>query len=89
MRELGLALLGSLGIFGFFGSVIYPELEVKNYPRVHGCTGECYEQYVAEHGTVVEQLIAKREQEAGDPFSSIKPLQVQSLNSPISHIPLN
>ena len=37
MRELGLALLGSLGIFGFFGSVIYPDLEVKNHPRVHGC----------------------------------------------------
>ena len=49
-------------------------MEVKNYPRVHGCTGECYEQYVAEHGTVVEQLLAKREAEAGDPFSSIKPL---------------
>ena len=66
MRELGLALLGSLGIFGFFGSVIYPDLEVKNHPRVHGCTGECYEKYVAEYGTTVEQLIAKREEAAGD-----------------------
>ena len=74
MGELGLGLLGSLGIFGFFGTVVYPELEVKNYPRVQSCTGECYERYVAEHGTVVEQLLAKREAEAGDPFSSIKPL---------------
>ena len=74
MRELGLALLGSLGIFGFFGTVIYPDLEVKNHPRVHGCTGECYEEYVRVHGTVVEQLQKQQAAAAEDPFSSIRGL---------------
>ena len=37
-------------------------------------TGECYEEYVRIHGTTVEQLMAKQEAAASDPFSSIRGL---------------
>ena len=52
----------------------YQNLEYKGYKRVQGCTGECYEEYVRIHGSVVEQLQAKREEAAADPFSSIRGL---------------
>ena len=74
MRELGMVLFGCTILFGFFATMIYPELEYTGYSSTHSCTGECYEEYVRTHGSVVEQLIAKREEAAGDPFSSIKPL---------------
>ena len=74
MRELGMVLFGCMFLFGFFATMIYPELEYTGYSSTHSCYGECYEEYVRTHGSVVEQLIAKREEAAGDPFSSIKPL---------------
>ena len=74
MKELGMVLFGCMCFVGFFSTMIYPELEYKGYSSTHSCTGECYEEYVRTHGSVVEQLIAKREEAAGDPFSSIKPL---------------
>lgn len=74
MKELGMVLGGCVAFFCFFAFVIYPDLEYKGYSSTHSCTGECYEEYVRTHGSVVEQLIAKREEAAGDPFSSIKPL---------------
>ena len=52
----------------------YQNLEYKGYERVQNCTGECYEEYVRIHGSVVEQLQAKREEAAADPFSSIRGL---------------
>ena len=52
----------------------YDNLEYKGYPRVNSCTGECYEEYVRIHGTTVEQLMAKQEAAASDPFSSIRGL---------------
>ena len=52
----------------------YQNLEYKGYKRVQNCTGECYEEYVRIHGSVVEQLQAKREEAATDPFSSIRGL---------------
>ena len=52
----------------------YQNLEYKGYKRVQNCTGECYEEYVRIHGSVVEQLQAKREEAAADPFSSIRGL---------------
>ena len=52
----------------------YSNLEYKGYPRAQGCYGECYEEYVRENGTVVEQLKAKAEAAADDPFSSIRGL---------------
>ena len=74
MRELGMVIVGCIVFAGFFSGVIYPNLEYKGYSRVQTCTGECYEEYVKKHGTVVEQLVAKQEAAAGDPFSSIKGL---------------
>ena len=52
----------------------YQNLEYKGYKRVQGCTGECYEEYVRIHGSVVDQLVAKREEAALDPYSSIRGL---------------
>tara|TARA_Y100000004_G_scaffold194850_1_gene260440 strand:- start:2811 stop:3254 length:444 start_codon:yes stop_codon:yes gene_type:complete len=74
MKELGMALLGSFAIFGFFGLKIYPDLEYTGYSSTHNCTGECYEEYVRINGTVVEQLQAQQAAAAEDPFSSIRGL---------------
>ena len=52
----------------------YQNLEYKGYKRVQGCTGECYEEYVRIHGSVVDQLVAKQEEAALDPYSSIRGL---------------
>ena len=74
MRELGMALVCVFTIGGFFSLYIYPNLEYTGYSSNSSCYGECYEEYVKKHGTVVEQLVAKQEAAAGDPFSSIKGL---------------
>ena len=66
-----------VGICGFmFGLITYTHsnLEYSCYERVQNCSGECYEKYVAENGTVVEQLKAKQAEAASDPFSSIRGL---------------
>ena len=66
-----------IGICGFMFGLIswtHSELEVKGYPRAQACTGECYEEYVRKNGNVVEQLQAKAEAAASDPFSSIRGL---------------
>ena len=52
----------------------YSNLDYKGYERVQACTGECYEKYVEENGTVVEQLLAKQAEAAVDPYSSIRGL---------------
>ena len=60
-----------------FGGLLYwtyDNLEYKGYPRVSSCTGECYEEYVRTHGTVVEQLQRQQAAAAEDPFSSIRGL---------------
>ena len=74
MKELGMVLLGCFIFAGFFSGVIYPNLEYKGYPSTHNSTGQCYADYVAEHGTTVEILQAKQAIAAGDPFSSIRGL---------------
>lgn len=74
MRELGMALLGSFAIFGFFGFKIYPDLEYTGFSSVGNCTGECYEEYVAINGTVVEIEQRKKELANADEFSSIRGL---------------
>lgn len=74
MKELGMVLLGCFIFAGFFSAVIYPDLEYKGYPSTHNCTGQCYADYVAEHGTTVEILQAKQAIAAGDPFSDIRSL---------------
>ena len=66
-----------IGICGIMYGIImhtYSNLEYKGYPRNTACTGECYEEYVRENGNVVEQLQAKAEAAADDPFSSIRGL---------------
>jgi cytochrome c553 len=81
MRELGLV-LGGIAVFTvFFVGVIYPNVEYKGYASNHSCTGECYEQYVADNGTVGEQIqeqkaIAIAKEEAGivDVFENIRGL---------------
>ena len=42
--------------------------------RVHGCTGECYQKYVAEFGTPAEIEMRKQAVNATDEFSSIRGL---------------
>ena len=66
-----------IGICGFMYGIIshtYANLEYKGYDRVQACTGDCYVKYVEENGTVVDQLMAKREEAALDPYSSIRGL---------------
>ena len=67
-------LIGICGIMYGIISHTYSNLEYKGYPRAQACTGECYEEYVRENGTVVDQLKAKAEAAADDPFSSIRGL---------------
>lgn len=55
-------------------SYTYANLEYKGYSRVQNCTGECYEEYVRTHGSVVEIEQKKKEAAASDPFSSIRGL---------------
>ena len=52
----------------------YSNLEYKGYARVHGCTGECYQKYVAEFGTPAEIEMRKQAVNATDEFSSIRGL---------------
>ncbi len=66
-----------IGICGFMYGIIshtYSNLEYKGYPRNTACYGECYEEYIRQNGTVVEQLQAKAAEAASDQFSSIRGL---------------
>ena len=74
MRELGMALLGTMCIALFFGFKIYPDLEYTGYSSGGSCYGECYEEYVKLNGTVVEIEQKKKEIANADPFSSIRGL---------------
>ena len=67
--------LGACGfIAGFFITVIYPDLEHKNHPRLNQCIDECYLEDIRLNGTVTEQLRAKKLAAQGDPFASIRSL---------------
>lgn len=74
MRELGMALLGTCAIALFFGFKVYPDLEYSGVGGGHSCTGECYAEYVALNGTVVEIEQRKNELASQDEFSSIRSL---------------
>ena len=54
------------------GPIWYVTKDSPRQPRVQGCYGECYEEYVRVHGTVVEQLKIQQLAAAEDPFSSIR-----------------
>ena len=69
-----MVVMGCLIFLGFFSTVIYPDLEYKGYSSVQNCSGECYEEYVRIHGSVVDQLKEKAERDLADPFSSIRGL---------------
>ena len=60
-------------MFGLI-SHTYANLEYKGVSRVQGCTGECYEEYVALNGTAVEIEQRKQALAQGDEFSSIRSL---------------
>ena len=60
-------------MFGII-SHTYAGLEYKGVSRVHGCTGECYEEYVALNGTAVEIEQRKQALAQSDEFSSIRSL---------------
>lgn len=74
MKELGMALMGTFAIAMFFGFKVYPDLEYTGYSSQGSCTGECYQEYVALNGTVVEIEQRKKALAEGDPFSSIRSL---------------
>ncbi len=74
MRELGMALLGTLAIAVFFGFKVYPELEYTGGTGGHSCTGECYVEYVKQYGTPSEIEQRKKALAQSDEFSSIRSL---------------
>ncbi len=69
-----MALFGTFAIALFFGFKVYPDLEYSGVSGGHSCTGECYEEYVAINGTVVEIEQRKKELANADEFSSIRGL---------------
>ena len=74
MRELGMALLATAGIFGFLGATVYPDMQYTGSERNSACYGECYEEYVKINGTPAEMERRKKAAAMEDPFSSIKGL---------------
>lgn len=60
MKNLVLPVIALVFAFVIF-DIAYSELDVKARPSVHTCTGECYENYVAANGTIVEQQRAAAE----------------------------
>tara|TARA_Y100000766_G_C18764870_1_gene535353 strand:- start:365 stop:820 length:456 start_codon:yes stop_codon:yes gene_type:complete len=69
-----MAVGATVAIFGFYTTVVYPDLEYKGGERNSACYGECYEEYVKQFGTPAEMERRKKELAAGDPFSSIRSL---------------
>jgi cytochrome c553 len=74
MKELGMALLATTSIGLFCAVVIYPDMQYTGGSSNSSCYGECYEEYVAQFGTSVEQEQRKQALAAEDEFSSIKGL---------------
>ena len=58
-HSIAMLLVGILGIGGILYTAII-NADVSGYGDVHGCWGECYEEYTAKYGTFTEQLEAKR-----------------------------
>ena len=72
MNEIAtLVISACVAMCGLF-YVTYNNLDYKGYTSTHNCTGECYEEYVRENGTLMEQMEAKAILAAADEFSSIK-----------------
>jgi len=58
-HSIAMLLVGVLGIGGILYTAI-ANADVSGYGDVHGCWGECYEEYTEKYGTFTEQLEAKR-----------------------------
>ena len=58
-HSIAMLLVGILGIGGILYTAII-NADVSGYGDVHGCWGECYEEYTEKYGTFSEQLAAKR-----------------------------
>ena len=69
-----MAVGASIAIFGFYTTVIYPDLEYKGGERNSTCIDECYKQYVKDFGTPAEQERRKQLLAQADEFSSIRSL---------------
>ena len=69
-----MTLIGCLVIATFFTLKVYPNLEYSGYSSNTSCTGECYQQYVKEHGTPSHILRVKQELANLDEFSDIRSL---------------
>ena len=52
--SIAMMLVSILGIGGILYTTIM-NAEVSGYGDVHGCWGECYEEYTAEYGTFSEK----------------------------------
>jgi len=52
----------------------YQNLEYRGVPRIHGCTGECYAEYVRINGTPAEIERKKQALAQADEFSTIRSL---------------
>jgi cytochrome c553 len=74
MKELGISLLCCSAIIVFFAAEVYSNLEYTGYSRKQSCTDECYAEYVATNGTVVEVEQRKTALANLDEFSSIRSL---------------
>jgi len=68
MREFGLAVGASTLFFSIF---LYSTGNDLSMDTNGNCSGECYQEYVAQFGDVVEHEKRKQQLAAGDPFSDI------------------
>ena len=68
MKELGMALLGTMAISLFLDLRFIPDLEYTGSSSVSTCTGECYMEYVALNGTPAEIEQRKQALAEGDPI---------------------
>jgi len=71
MREFGLAIGASTLFFSIF---LYSTRNDLSMDTNGNCSGECYQEYVAQFGDVVEHEKRKQQLAAGDPFSDIRGL---------------
>lgn len=67
----GLCFIGTAALLG----IAYLNLDLPNQPRVHACTGTCYEEYVAANGNILDQQrIAAAEAASASPAELGRPL---------------
>ena len=65
MSDFGFPAIITVAMFGII-TMAYNNLEYKGYPSISSCTGECYEEYLKEHGNILEQLEQKKQEAATD-----------------------